>query len=289
MNGALISPETAARLRLMMGDTERPRTAAISAGGSGVAWVMVKCDSATAAGGSGAAAQCYSATIREGTGDGTTGVSRGNVWLTLLDGDWAAKAPEAGRLYACVLSGSLDIGGDVRPRAYATYQATPSIPDATPSVRGLVNTGMQNFGGMKIFQDAVNVVGRLGLSDGANIGGEYGLSIGFGTAWRFRPDPDNPTTGFTIGYGTHSGLNPGFIQASAGYLVLERGAVKVTIGDDGTNVFKVGDFVAFQGGGCQSADFIAVGWHGGSPVSLLSLKSDIDALPAPFEGDQGTW
>lgn len=119
MKPVALTPNTAARLkrllggegdaaRLDRGDRPSPRRAS-----------LVRCTSEVAASGTAPGSGCYPAEIVVDPADATEPNVMGTMWLTLWDADGLPAQPNEGQIYTCIISGSLDIGGDERPRAFA--------------------------------------------------------------------------------------------------------------------------------------------------------------------------
>lgn len=130
MSNYLLSEPTAAGLKRLLEQT--PGLAVPPArGGRGRNTVLVRCTSATAAGGSGAAAQCYPAVVLDPASDDATEPEElGAIWLTVW-GTAGAETPTVDQVYMATMSGDLEIDGDTRARAHAgQFGNGVSITDA---------------------------------------------------------------------------------------------------------------------------------------------------------------
>lgn len=125
-----LSRQTAGRLKLLLGEQEGGRGNSIR--GPGERWVYVRCTDATAAGGSGVDAQCYPGVIVNPASVATEQEELGLVWLTLLEGT-SVGVPAADIVYVGVMTGFHSIGGDERPRVFASQNTvTLMASDCTP-------------------------------------------------------------------------------------------------------------------------------------------------------------
>ncbi len=79
--------------------------------------LIVRCDSATPAYGSGVGAQCYPATVLDLRASDTEPEDLGEVWLTLLTNAGVA-VPVEDRPYEVLLAGELEIDGETRLRVF---------------------------------------------------------------------------------------------------------------------------------------------------------------------------
>lgn len=155
MTGILLSESTAGKLRgLLREGTDSPVIRRRTGSSSLRQTVLVRCDSVTAAYGSGVGSQCYAGTIVD-LGALDTSIEEGaEVWLTILGLNALPKVPQLGRIYECILLGELEITGTTKPRAVGT----PGDLDADLAVVGNVNLTGQILGtGAKIFNRAVVV------------------------------------------------------------------------------------------------------------------------------------
>lgn len=150
MDAVALSPTTGDRLLRLLGEKPgAPQVArGLVPGSSSLGVVLVRCDSATAAGGSGAAAQCYPGTILNPAASDTTFPTAGAVWLTVLGPSGVPAVPEANRVYECVLLGDLTISSTTKPRAVA-----PEFPGAV----GITNEKQLLGDGWKLVNDAFTV------------------------------------------------------------------------------------------------------------------------------------
>jgi hypothetical protein len=192
MTGILLSEATAGKLRgLLQEGDDAPVFRRRGTGGGGSRWVMVRADSATAGGTSGAGLQCYSGTI-VGIGADDTNVTLGaQVWFTLL---WpntlpmtgsAPRPPQVNRVYECLLLGDVDVAGVVRPRAIGT----PANIDADIATYGVVSLTGQRLGdGAKLFNRAVVVNTSCNdASGGGSFTGLIGLFVVLDSHSTFEP------------------------------------------------------------------------------------------------------
>lgn len=114
----MLSEGTAQKLKLALGQQHalaNPR----GPGTGGGRWVLVEALNGEPAGGSGAAAQCYSAAIHDPHTGTTASATEGLCWLTVLGANAESIAPAVGTVYLARMTGDLEIGGDMRPRVYA--------------------------------------------------------------------------------------------------------------------------------------------------------------------------
>ncbi len=130
----VLSERAAKRVAELLRMAERPIPANSSNGGTGGRHpVLVRCTSATAAGGSGVAAQCYPAVVIDvdATVDEQPELASG-VWLTVLGDDGAAESPTEDQLYHGLISGDFDPDpegtSDNRPRVFAVAPAAGGSP-----------------------------------------------------------------------------------------------------------------------------------------------------------------
>jgi hypothetical protein len=117
MTPVALTQNTASRLKRLLGDQDGGEGGpAAGVGGQGSA--LVRCTSTTAAGGAGAAAQCYPGVLVDPAADLTAQGELGTVWLTLLGDAAAVRVPTLNRIYAVLVAGYLTISGDTRPRVF---------------------------------------------------------------------------------------------------------------------------------------------------------------------------
>lgn len=274
MPGIVLSEQTARRLKALLGEGDEPPVSRRRTSSADRATVLVRCDSSTAAAGSGVGAQCYPGTILDIFSTATAVESLASVWLTLLGPSGVAQTPTSGHVYICQLLGDLDISSSVKPRAVsATSNAleftvrevdlSPSYTDcvgiefdqadgfvvsqsaqiaridlaaATTTQAGIVSTTTQGFAGDKTFTGNVTVHGYI-IAGGNDT--EY-LSINQGT----------PTLGTTY-------LGGGSSQ-SAGVLSLQ-GAADCTLylkADGDIEGFRTtGSAATFTGAGFRFYDY----------------------------------
>lgn len=154
MTPLLVNPNTAARIKRLLGRQDggegRP-----AAGVGGQPVILVRCTSATAAGVSDAAAQCYPAVVIDPAATATAQDELGPVWLTLLGPSGVAVVPAKNGVYEVLLSGYLNIAGDERPRVFGVpaggvsfdgYTAAASAGSAEATVTLGTGLGGVTFG-----------------------------------------------------------------------------------------------------------------------------------------------
>lgn len=116
-DGYVLSETTAGRLKKLLADNGGdPAAGAHRPLGRSVC--LMRCDSATAAGVSGTAAQSYAGTILTPKLDDTVPTEVGPCWLTLW-GSSGSVTPVANQVYIGTVSGYLDVDGDTRARVNA--------------------------------------------------------------------------------------------------------------------------------------------------------------------------
>jgi hypothetical protein len=142
-----LTPETYGRLMAALGDRTGAPAAPLRPGGSTRSRALVKCTSATAAGGSDLGDTLYPGIILDinSEDDDAAELEDSEVWLTVYGAAGVAETPVEDGVYSCELVGVADGDGDERPRAIAadgavdpsvlysvrSFQSSASVPATT--------------------------------------------------------------------------------------------------------------------------------------------------------------
>lgn len=132
-----MTPTTAQRVKDVLAEHDGPDGTG-SPHSRGRRVVMVRCTDDEAAGGSGAAADCYPAIILQplSTADMPGEMEElGVCWLTVLDEADTPVEPTSGRDYIGILAGDFAVGTDVRRRAFAVVGGCGSVATETFEIR----------------------------------------------------------------------------------------------------------------------------------------------------------
>lgn len=128
---SVVSTTTAVALRELLRKRKQPGPPVPRGGEIGRVPLLVRCTSATAAGGSGVSAECYPAVVIDPHSDElvTDQPELGNVWLTVMSSGGPA-VPVADKEYHGLMSGTHTEGSDTRPRVFAASVGGSSLTDA---------------------------------------------------------------------------------------------------------------------------------------------------------------